>query len=51
MDDDMPEISCPECGAVFSVVWHRSPLIENVEFCPFCGFENSEWTCIGEERD
>lgn len=46
MDDDLPEIVCPECDAIFSVVWSRSPLIDGVEYCPFCGYENREWPLL-----
>lgn len=36
-DDDMPELHCPECDVVFSVVFHRNPIYGGIEYCPFCG--------------
>lgn len=37
MDDD---VRCPECDAVFMVVWHNSlDTYGGPQFCPFCGEE------------
>lgn len=46
MSGDLPEIECHECGAIFTVIWHRNPSIDGVEFCPFCGFENDDWQVV-----
>lgn len=39
-EDELPDVQCSECDAVFTVIWNRSPLITHgVEYCPFCGVE------------
>ena len=40
--DDVPRTTCPECDAEFHIYWSRSPLIHDIEFCPFCGTEVHE---------
>lgn len=37
--NDAGDIRCEECDTIFSVVFHRNPMFDGIEFCPFCGSE------------
>ena len=37
--DDRPWLKCSSCETVFQVVWNRTPVYDNIEYCPFCGDE------------
>ena len=34
---ELPEYECEECGARYSLVWHRDPAFPTFDYCPFCG--------------
>lgn len=51
MDDELPENVCPECDAIFSVVWRNDGIISGVEYCPFCGFENRTWQLLNGDDE
>lgn len=36
------ETECDQCNAIFTLYWRRSPLIDKVEYCPFCGDDIEE---------
>lgn len=46
MDQELPEIECPECEFRFSVIWHNNAEaiagLRQVCFCPRCGEELPE---------
>lgn len=36
--DDIPDFQCPECNAIFNVVFHYAPeTMGGAQNCPFCG--------------
>lgn len=40
MTEELPEVLCPECDAIFSVIWHYAwQTVDGPHFCPFCGSE------------
>lgn len=49
VSNDLPRSLCLECDASFYIAWDRSLLIEDIEFCPFCGEEIDEIEDVTEE--
>jgi hypothetical protein len=45
---DTPESQCSSCDMRFNLVWHRNPVYDKPEYCPFCGEEIEETI---DERD
>lgn len=44
MRNELPELKCLTCDAVFSVIYNRSWDTEGgVKYCPFCG---AEWDAM-----
>lgn len=43
MSQELPEVQCKSCDAVFTVIYNRGIETEGgIEFCPFCGIEGRE---------
>jgi len=37
MGGELPNLECDNCDTIFSVVWHRTPDYDDIQYCPFCG--------------
>jgi hypothetical protein len=37
MSDELPEVQCRGCDAIFTIIWNRSLETEGgPQYCPFC---------------
>ncbi len=34
---DGEDVKCSSCDVVMMITWHRNPVYDRVEYCPFCG--------------
>lgn len=42
--ESAPDVTCPECGSVYSVVVYRSPARDSDHFdCQVCGTRIQQW--------
>lgn len=45
---ELPESHCSGCDMRFNLCWHRNPIYNEPEYCPFCGEEIEE---VIDERE
>lgn len=42
-DETEGQVKCESCEVIYTVIWHRNPIYDCFEYCPFCGEEIEEW--------
>lgn len=52
MSNEPEYITCPDCDAVFCVVWNNMPETQGgPDYCPFCGTQLNYEDCVHKPED